>query len=500
MNTLRLVTEEPVTTEELAEAVHTALADGGTFVGVFGVPRGSAVGVVALVLGGATLRRIEGVVDRRSPKYPALTPTVPGALWYERALHDLTGVVPIGHPRLDPLVFPVGGQEGDLGVRFPIDAAPNERLVPATRALSGQVVGEGVFTIPYGPVRSGVFESVEYLVETDGEDIPRLRVRPYHKHRGVAAQFRGQDLEDGLWLAERYEGTLSVAHATAYASALESLAGVEVPPRGALLRLVHAELERIAHHLDSMIRLSEGAGQAVAYARLAWYRERVLRLIASLCGHRFGRGVVALGGVAGPPQLDLAEARRELSDLAARLESDLERLMLTPSFLDRLRGTGALPPEAVAKHQPVGPVGRGSGIAADARVQLAYGGYRLVAAPAVAVRQAGDALARQQVRIDEVRGSISLVLDGLSALRDASGPWRVGVDVPDGQGAAIVEAPQGALVYLVEVNGGRLSEAIVRTASFHNFALFSSAFQGDILTDFVFIEASFDASMAGVAG
>jgi formate hydrogenlyase subunit 5 len=54
------------------------------------------------------------------------------------------------------------------------------------------VMGAGLFTIPHGPVRSGVLESIEYLVETPGEDIPHLSMRVFYKHRGVEKQFEGR--------------------------------------------------------------------------------------------------------------------------------------------------------------------------------------------------------------------------------------------------------------------------------------------------------------------
>ena len=70
----------------------------------------------------------------------------------------------------------------------------------------------------------------------------------------------------------------------------------------------------------------------------------------------------------------------------------------------------------------------------------------------------------------------------------------------DGLALGWVEAPQGELLYLVEAEGGRLVRVKPRCASFHNLALFAEAFRGDIFTDFVFIEASFGLSIAGVSG
>ena len=100
-----------------------------------------------------------------------------------------------------------------------------------------------------------------------------------------------------MLLAERAEGIASVAHALAYCHAVEAIAGCEVPREAALVRVVHAELERIANHLDVAMRLADAAGLAVATARFALHKERVMRLVSGLCGSRFGRGVVVPGGV-----------------------------------------------------------------------------------------------------------------------------------------------------------------------------------------------------------
>ncbi|MGH9073075.1 MAG: NADH-quinone oxidoreductase subunit C [Acidimicrobiales bacterium] len=441
---------------------------------------------------------VESVLGEDDLAYPALTPEVPGAAWYEREVRDLFGVTPLGHPRLDPLVLPLGGEQPRPR---PGTAPWPERVEVSEAPLPGHVSGDGVFTIPYGPVRSGVFETVQYLVETPGEEILHLRTRVYHKHRGLAQRFTGLSIDDGVLLAERVEGTTSVAQATAFSQAIEALTATEAPVRAALVRVLHAELERVANHLDSMIRHTEGSGQAVAYARLSLHKERVLRLQARLCGHRFGRGVVVPGGVAGPPQLGPAEALAALARIERGAASDIDLLMDTPSFLDRLRGTGIVPPEVAAAHGALGPLGRGSGLAEDVRDSRPYGAYARLAVEPAEPHAEGDALARQQVRRVEVRQAFHLARQALDELAESGdGPWRVPVEVPDGTGLGWAEAPQGELLYLVETKGARLAAVKPRCASFHNLALFSQAFRGDIFTDFVFIEASFGLSIAGVSG
>jgi Ni,Fe-hydrogenase III large subunit len=494
---------------DLAAVAADMVARGGRFAGLAATADlDGGTRLFALLSGPRHVTVLESRLRPGQDAFPSVTALVPAAAWYEREVHDLFGVVPEGHPGLDPLVLPL--EPGSPRPRPGHPGGP-DRLVPHPAPLPVEVAGEGLFTIPYGPVRSGVFETIEYQVETFGEEIPSLRTRLHYKHRGLERRFRDLDLADAVLLAERVEGVASVAHAVAFCQAVEQLAGTDVPYGAQLLRVVHAELERLANHLDSMVRHCEGAGQAVALARLATHKERVMRLRAQLSGHRFGRGAVVPGGVSGPPSYPPEAALTALARLEGEVVSDIEALMRTPSFLDRLRNTGPVAPSTAAAHGAVGPVGRGSGTGNDARMDRPYGGYRSLGFE-VAVSDEGDALARQQVRVVEVRQSFHLVRQALDEMaeeaplgaggvrRDDGERWRAPVGLADGLAVGSAEAPQGELLYLVEIEGGRLGAVKARTASFHNLALFPAAFQGDIFTDFAFIEASFGLSFAGVSG
>ncbi|MFZ0172245.1 MAG: NADH-quinone oxidoreductase subunit C [Acidimicrobiales bacterium] len=486
---------------ELARAVADRVAAGGRFAALIASARDDgSTALRALVAGLGALDTVETELPPGVAHYPALTPLVPAAAWYEREIRDLFGIEPAGHPRLDPLVLPLAGTAPPRP--RPGASAQVAALELDTSPLPAHVAGEGVFTIPYGPVRSGVFESIEYLVESYGEDIAHLRTRVYYKHRGLERRFSELDPADGVLLAERVEGAASVAHAMAFSQALEALSGIDPPRAAGFLRVVHAELERVANHLDSVIRHTEGAGQAVAYARMTLHKERLMRLRAALCGHRFGRGVVVPGGVAAPPLLGTGEALAAVAELELAISEDARALMTTPSFLDRLRRTGVIPHDVAAGHGALGPVGRGSGLGEDVRVERPYGAYRLLGFQPAELREEGDALARQFVRLDEIASAFHLARQAFDELAqlDQEPSWRHELPPPDGVALASVEAPQGELIYLVEAAAGRIIRVKPRTASFHNLALLPQAFRGDILTDFVFIEASFGLQIAGVAG
>src|SRR6266496_4247249 len=167
------------------------------------------------------------------------------------------GVIPEGHPRPEPLLLPL--PPDDVPRPRPGIAGGPAVIEPDPRALPLHVIGPGMFTIPHGPVLSGVVESVEYLVETPGEDIPHLNMRVFYKHRGIEKRFEGMTPADGALLAERVEGTAAVAHALAFCHALERICDAAVPWPAALVRTLHAEVERLACHLDVAVRLADAA-------------------------------------------------------------------------------------------------------------------------------------------------------------------------------------------------------------------------------------------------
>jgi formate hydrogenlyase subunit 5 len=263
--------------------VVAAVRDGERLAGLFVTRRDPDALLTAVLVGPYGIRTAETAVGGDGP-YPALTPDVPAAACYER---DLNGLRPDGLTRTPSLT------------------------------------GPGLFTITHGPVRSGVLESLEFLVETPGEDIPALSIRPSYKHRGVARGFEGLAPRDGVLAAERVEGIASVGHALAYCQAVESLAGITISEEAGLARVAHAELERVANHLDVATRLADAAG--LAAARLGWHKEEVMRLVSGLCGSRFGRGVIVIGGVASAGRDRAAAGWSDLAAQVARLGSRIVR-------------------------------------------------------------------------------------------------------------------------------------------------------------------------------
>jgi formate hydrogenlyase subunit 5 len=455
--------------DRLADACGALIADGGRLVTLFEARRTER----SLAATFAHRGRIVTVVAPigAAGAYPSVAAVVPAAMWPERELHDLTGVVPTGHPDLRPLVV-----------------ADADRLAPT-------LGGDDVFVIPYGPIRSGVFEAVQFVIETGGEDIPAIDVRPGFKRRSLEQRFAGATPVHGAVLAERVAGIATVAHALAFCQAVERIAGVAPPVRAQLWRVIHAELERISHHLHVAAALAETTALSVGQARFLIMQEDVLRMRGRLCGSRFGRGVVVPGGLGGEPAAPPADVDAFLDRLERDLRRDRRLLIGTTSFTDRLFGTGRLDRETVERLGGVGPVARACGISTDARFERPYDAYSRLGFEVV-TRDDGDAMARLEVQLAEVRQSIHLIRQAVDRLARAPRELRAGVGTPSGAAHGWSEAPQGEVVYAVAMEDGICMEAHIATASYRNWPLFAASFRGDVLTDFGFIEHSFGLTAA----
>jgi len=455
------------------DAASRVLVDGGArFVTLLiaDSPEPSLVGVFALrgdlVVLRAPLRR------GAPPPLPSLGVWLPAARWAEQEL-------------LERLELPAAA-------RF------SRRLTePDASLLDERVAGLDVFSLPYGPVRSGVFEAIQFLIETGGEDVPRIQTRPFFKHRGLEARMVGLSPERAVHVVERIAGIASVAYASAFSQAVERALGVEPPVRAQRWRALHAELERIACHLDVIAKEAETTALYVGQARFQILKEQTMRLRAALTGSRFGRGVVVPGGVRFDGRVDLDELLRALDSLERDLRKDRRLFLGTASMTDRLIGAGHLPRELVERCGAVGPLARGSGISTDARHERPYGDYRRLGLRVKTARQ-GDAMARIHVRFGELGESLRILRQSVDHLRRQNGQLAIALP-SDASGAAFgwSEAPQGELVVWVEVRDGLIHRAHVASPSLRNWAVFDHAFPKDVLTDFAFIEHSFGLTPAG---
>jgi Ni,Fe-hydrogenase III large subunit len=466
-----------VSSADFTRRVAGEVARGARLMMLFVEPDGDDRHLVAQLARRGELLRLEVPVGEHDASYPALTPQVPAAHWHEREIHDLHDIEPLDHPRLEPLLHHRNGWDEHRGYK--------------------RLRGSGVFLIPYGPVRSGVFESVQYLVQTNGEDVAYCAQRLFFKRRGAERQIVEAPLDLAVLVAERVSGTSSVAHALAFSQALESLADTSAPPRAAAIRSVLAEIERLYNHVEVIVRECEDASLSVAQASFAALKEQLHRLMWALTGNRFGRGAIVPGGTA--IDLDttaLAAIGERLAPWRSAFRADLSALRKTDSFVDRIVTAGPLSHDDARDFGCVGPIARGSGVDLDARRDAPYAAYGS-ADFEVPVERDGDAMARMEVRFAEIENSLALTGELVRSL--PSGETRVMLGPLRREHAlGWAESARGETVYhLRAADERRLAFCKLRAASFANFGIFNRVFDGQVLTDFGFIEHSLGLSPAG---
>lgn len=210
----------------LSYAVANLVDQGARFVVEFASEQDEGFYVhVVLDLGGHYL-----ILEARleEERFYSLTPEVPAANWFEREIQDLFSLKPEGHPNPARLVLPEGWPRDVYPMRkkFPrereVELAPPNRTGPLAY---GAVMGDGVFHMPYGPVRSGIFESAQFVIDTPGEKIIGLHLNMFYKHRGMEKIFEGVSLDQAPLVAERVSGIDSFAGSLAFCEAAERALG-----------------------------------------------------------------------------------------------------------------------------------------------------------------------------------------------------------------------------------------------------------------------------------
>ncbi len=457
---------------QLAGAAVLLQAQGARFITLL-LAQTPAPALQAVFALGGELVVLRASADGEPLRYPAISAVIPAARWAERELAERTGVQPQG-------------------------LAPGVALTtPEADLLDSTLDGPDVFTLPFGPVRSGVFEAIQFMIETGGEDVPRIRTRPFFKHRGLEQRFSGMTPEAGVHVAERIAGIAGVAHACAFCQAVERALGVGVPPAAERWRVLHAELERIACHLDVIAKQAQTTALSVGHARFQILKESIMRLRVQLSGSRFGRGVLVPGGVRAAGALPLARLRAALDSFEQELRHDERLFRGTASMSDRLIGAGRLSRELLEQLGAVGPLARGSGLSVDARHERPHGEYSRLGLRVITAH-GGDAMARVDVRLREIGESLRILRQVTDRLADDG--TELLAPLPSGaSGDAFgwVEAPQGEVVTWVQVRDGKLARVHVASPSLRNWAIFDHAFPRDVLTDFAFIEHSFGLTAAG---
>ena len=209
--------------------------------------------------------------------FQSLTPQIPLMHIYERELFESFGIFPENHPWLKP-------------VRYAHDRADKKSVIENYPFF--RMDGEQVHEVAVGPVHAGVIEPGHFRFMCDGENIHHLEIQLGYQHRGIEKLLLKGDITSKSVLAESICGDAVVGHTTAYAGAIEALAEADISRRAQAVRGIMLELERIGIHLGDLSAISGDMAYLSGNAIFGALRTYVINTSQSICGNRFGRGII----------------------------------------------------------------------------------------------------------------------------------------------------------------------------------------------------------------
>lgn len=477
--------------DELADMSEQLLSNGFRLGLVAAHDDDSVLRLVYLFLAGAPDRRVEleCVVPTSDPAMRSLAYLSFPASRFEREMADLYGIRPVGHPKLRRMVRHAHWPEEWHPMRG--TGLPPTGYEDAGHFPFVNVEGPGVYEIPVGPVHAGLIEPGHFRFSVAGESVVRLKARLWFVHRGLEKLFEGRAAGDAVELAERVSGDTSAAHALAHSLAIEDALGMEVPDEVHRLRALLVELERLYNHVTDLGALANDVGFALANVHAQRIREQLLRLNASVTGHRLLRGAIRPGVVVLKALPDAAGLRAIAADVAEVAELTLRNSVV----FDRFSGTAVLTRDDARALGCLGYVARASGLQIDARLE-----HPTTSLPVSATgSDAGDVLARYEIRCEEFAMSTDLAC---YLIESHSGPIEYAVTAPMPRrrrsGVGITEGWRGTIVHRVEIDAvNRITRAKIVDPSWFNWPALPIAVADTIVPDFPLANKSFNQSYAG---
>ncbi len=354
---------------------------------------------------------------------------------------------------------------------------------------------------PQHPSAHGVFRMILTL---EGETIAALDCVIGYLHR--CHEKLGETLTYAQYpsIASKTDYVAAMTAELAYVMAAEKVGKIEVPKRAQHLRVLVAELQRVASHclwLGTWCLDLGGAlgGGATVFLYCFRERETVLDLFEALTGARLLYGFHQVGGTRYDLPGGWAQRCRETVDrIDRRIDEYEEMLGSNTMFLVRTQGVGVISRELAQEVGICGPLLRGSGVDFDIRRDDPYSSYEDFDFK-IPVETAGDCYARYRVRMQEFRESIKIVRQALDGLPEGPISSKPGlksvaqVRIPKGEAYARVEGARGEVgCYVIADGGAKPYRLKWRGASFSNLAILPYIVPGHKVADVVAIMGSVD--------
>lgn len=466
----------------------------------------------------------------------------PSANWQERECWDLLGVNFVGHPNLSRILCPPHWKGHALRKDHPARATEMEpfrmtdelhdreqellKFRPEEWGLARKSDTAEFMFMNFGPNHPAAHGVIRFALQLDGEHV--LDVVPdvgYH-HRGAEKMAERQTWHTYIPYTDRIDYLGGVMNNLPYVMAVEKMAGIKVPQRVEVIRVMLAEFFRICSHLLFFGTWAVDLGQLSPLFYAFVDREKAFNIIESITGARMHPGWFRIGGVAQDLPKGWDKLIREFVDYFPKRLAEYEVMVMQNTVIkQRTRGVGSMNTQDAFDWAMTGPALRATGLEWDYRKNRPYSGYENFEFD-VPIAVNGDCYDRAAVRVEEMRQSCRIIKQCLENMPD--GPYKAdhplttppikekskldietlishflsvswGPVMDPTEVSVTIEATKGLNMYYLVNDGGIGSyRTRIRTPSFIHIQAIPFLSRGLMLADFTAVVATTDFVMADV--
>ena len=486
--------------------------------------------------------RLKVALPADTPAVPTVTGVWPMANWYEREIWDMFGITVSGHPHPRRILMPEWWDGHPLRKEHPARATemgpflmPDHRMMdeqeqmrfrPEDWGMTCNLENFDCMFLNIGPHHPGTHGVLRVVAQMDGQQVVDVASEIGFHHRGAEKMGERQSWHTFIPYTDRIDYLSGVMNNFPYVLAVEQLAGIEVPDRAKVIRIMLAELFRIISHLVYFGTFAQDLGMMSPVFYMFTDRELALGIVEAITGGRMHPSWFRIGGVAQELPVGWEKLVRDFLDYLPKRLDEYDRVIMDNAiFKARTVGVGVLGLDDAIEWGATGPMLRASGMQWDFRKDRPYGGYEQFDFD-IPTGLNGDCYDRAVVHVVEMRQSLRIIEQCLKVM--PGGPYKAkhplavpplkertmhdietlidhflgtswGPVIPPGEAAIGVEGAKGNNTYYLISDGNTMSyRTRIRTPSFPHIQLLPILSRGQMIPDLIAILGSIDFVVADI--
>jgi NADH-quinone oxidoreductase subunit D len=354
-----------------------------------------------------------------------------------------------------------------------------------------------------GPQHPSTHGVLRLELETDGEIVRKVVPHIGYLHRCFEKHAENVDYPGVIPYTDRMDYVASMNNSLGYALAVEKLMKLEVNQRVQTLRVIMAELNRIASHLLSVGTYAMDIGSFTPFLHCFREREKILDLFEWTCGARLLYNYNWVGGVSHDIPEGFVEKTREFLRQFEPVIPEMDELLsYNKIFVERTATVGIISEPMALTYNITGPNLRGSGVRWDLRKDATYSGYETyqftVPVGLGKFGPLGSCWDRYYVRVREMEESVKIIRQALDRLPEGDVQEKVPKKVkpPKGEAYGRTETPRGELGYYIVSDGGNNPYRVkVKSPCFTALSILPEIAKGAMVADIIALIGSIDIVM-----